>query len=161
MRTGTCCAGAARSFRRRRPNICIVAHPGRRTITKRRVIGGRQMLVRFDQGNTGAIDAQTEAGADRSSDRAVPDRRRVDHLRLRLRGAHPAGGRDHRGPAGSVAAGDRRGRQAIWRRYRDAGRDRCQAELRRGDQALLGPAKLEGACAAPSRSRPMASTFWS
>ncbi len=39
----------------------LVIEPGRRTLTKRRVSAGCQMLVRFDQGDGGPISAQSEA----------------------------------------------------------------------------------------------------
>ncbi len=39
----------------------IVVEPGRRTLAKRRVSAGGQMLVRFDQGDTAAISAESEA----------------------------------------------------------------------------------------------------
>jgi D-beta-D-heptose 7-phosphate kinase / D-beta-D-heptose 1-phosphate adenosyltransferase len=39
----------------------VVTEPGRHTLAKRRVSAGGQMLVRFDQGDTDAIDADSEA----------------------------------------------------------------------------------------------------
>jgi len=38
----------------------LVVEPGRRTLAKHRVLAGDQMLVRFDQGNTGALCPETE-----------------------------------------------------------------------------------------------------
>ena len=38
----------------------VLTHPGRRTLAKQRVIAADQMLVRFDQGSTAAIDLETE-----------------------------------------------------------------------------------------------------
>lgn len=38
----------------------ILVHPGRRTLAKHRVVAASQMLVRFDQGSTEAIDDETE-----------------------------------------------------------------------------------------------------
>jgi D-beta-D-heptose 7-phosphate kinase/D-beta-D-heptose 1-phosphate adenosyltransferase len=38
----------------------IIVHPYRRTLTKRRVSAGGQMVVRFDQGDYGPIDERTE-----------------------------------------------------------------------------------------------------
>src|SRR5579884_1794882 len=39
----------------------LIAHPARRTLVKHRVVADGQMLVRFDQGSTEPIDAETEA----------------------------------------------------------------------------------------------------
>jgi D-beta-D-heptose 7-phosphate kinase/D-beta-D-heptose 1-phosphate adenosyltransferase len=39
----------------------LVVRPGRKTLAKRRVSAGGQMLVRFDQGDTDPIDAEAEA----------------------------------------------------------------------------------------------------
>jgi D-beta-D-heptose 7-phosphate kinase / D-beta-D-heptose 1-phosphate adenosyltransferase len=38
----------------------ILAHPGRRTLAKRRVIASGHMLVRYDEGSTGPLDPETE-----------------------------------------------------------------------------------------------------
>ena len=38
----------------------VLTHPGRRTLAKQRVMAADQMLVRFDQGSTAAIDPETE-----------------------------------------------------------------------------------------------------
>ncbi len=38
----------------------LLAHPFRRTLAKRRVIAAGHMLVRYDEGSTGALDEQTE-----------------------------------------------------------------------------------------------------
>jgi D-beta-D-heptose 7-phosphate kinase / D-beta-D-heptose 1-phosphate adenosyltransferase len=38
----------------------VLGHPKRRTLAKQRVLAGSQLLVRFDQGSTGAIDRATE-----------------------------------------------------------------------------------------------------
>jgi D-beta-D-heptose 7-phosphate kinase/D-beta-D-heptose 1-phosphate adenosyltransferase len=40
---------------------CVVVHPGRKTLAKRRIAASGQMLVRFDQGDTEPIDGDTEA----------------------------------------------------------------------------------------------------
>jgi D-beta-D-heptose 7-phosphate kinase/D-beta-D-heptose 1-phosphate adenosyltransferase len=40
---------------------CVVVNEGRKTLAKRRVSAGGQMLVRFDQGHTEPIDGETEA----------------------------------------------------------------------------------------------------
>ncbi len=40
---------------------CLVVNGGRKTLAKRRVSAGGQMLVRFDQGDTEPIDGETEA----------------------------------------------------------------------------------------------------
>ncbi|HEY8491702.1 MAG TPA: D-glycero-beta-D-manno-heptose 1-phosphate adenylyltransferase [Dehalococcoidia bacterium] len=39
----------------------VLAAPGRRTLTKRRVVADGQMLLRFDQGSTEPLDPETEA----------------------------------------------------------------------------------------------------
>jgi D-beta-D-heptose 7-phosphate kinase / D-beta-D-heptose 1-phosphate adenosyltransferase len=38
----------------------LLAHPQRRTLAKQRVLSGSQLLVRFDQGSTDAVDPATE-----------------------------------------------------------------------------------------------------
>lgn len=38
----------------------LVTQPGRRTLAKHRVMAGERLLVRFDQGDTGAVDAAAE-----------------------------------------------------------------------------------------------------
>src|SRR3712207_9085279 len=38
----------------------VVVQPGRRTLAKHRVVAGSQLVVRYDQGDTDAIDAPTE-----------------------------------------------------------------------------------------------------
>jgi len=38
----------------------VLTHPDRRTLTKQRVVAASQLLVRFDQGSTAAIEPQTE-----------------------------------------------------------------------------------------------------
>jgi len=38
----------------------VVCHPRRRTLAKTRILAESQVLLRYDQGNTGAVDAETE-----------------------------------------------------------------------------------------------------
>src|SRR3712207_239267 len=38
----------------------VVVQPGRRTLAKHRVVAGSQLVVRYDQGDTDAVDAPTE-----------------------------------------------------------------------------------------------------
>jgi D-beta-D-heptose 7-phosphate kinase/D-beta-D-heptose 1-phosphate adenosyltransferase len=39
----------------------VIRHPGRRTLLKRRIYAGQQLLVRYDQGTTDPVDEETEA----------------------------------------------------------------------------------------------------
>src|SRR4051794_15614751 len=50
----------------------LIVAPGRRTLAKQRVLGGGQILVRFDSGSTESIDAEIEDDLIRRIEAAVP-----------------------------------------------------------------------------------------
>lgn len=51
----------------------VLTQPGRRTLAKQRVMAASQLLVRFDQGSTDAIDSQTEQALIDQLDRCFPE----------------------------------------------------------------------------------------
>lgn len=51
----------------------ILTHPGRRTLTKQRVMAASQLLVRFDQGSTDAVDSETEQALIEQLERYFPE----------------------------------------------------------------------------------------
>ncbi len=54
-------------------NQHVLTHPGRRTLTKQRIIAASQMLVRFDQGTTTPIDSETEQTLIDQLERCFPE----------------------------------------------------------------------------------------
>jgi len=54
-------------------NHHVLTHPGRRTLTKQRIIAASQMLVRFDQGTTTPIDSETEQTLIDQLERCFPE----------------------------------------------------------------------------------------
>lgn len=51
----------------------VLTQPGRRTLAKQRVISSSQLLVRFDQGSTDAIDSETEQALINELERCFAD----------------------------------------------------------------------------------------
>ncbi len=51
----------------------VLTHPGRQTLAKQRVIAGSQLLVRFDQGSTTALDSEMEQALMDELERCFPE----------------------------------------------------------------------------------------
>ena len=156
-RTGSCCATCSRR-RASIPNTSSVER-GRRTLAKRRVSAGGQMLVRFDQGDTAAINADSEAALIERLGHLFSE---VDGVIVSDYGYGVLTPRvvetleDLQSWYPKVMVADAKNLVALPR----PGRDRSQAELRRGSQAA-GPAEARRRlCAGRADRAPRRSRCW-